>query len=1344
MSARHHAVAFGILAALINSSSFAALNDAGRALLEQGKYWQTQDDPARATEVWKKLLLIDPQQVDALYGLGLLELKAKRVTGASNYLAQLKQSHPGDPLTLQLEQAIALQAGKNPDLLDQARTQARSGELDKSVALYRQAFAGKPPQGELALEFYNYLSYTAGGANEARQGLERLLQQNPNNAKAKLVLAKLLIRNEGTRPEGLQRLAQLSTLPELGGEATESWRQGLVWLGTPRPSDIPLFEAYLKANPNDSEIRTQMLSRPKAGSTANMNPNLARGYKALQNNQLNVAEQAFLARLKEQPQDSDALGGLGLVRQRQGRLSDANELLSRAAARGSDKRWQSALDGNRYWSLLGQADKARASQDLPRARSLLQQAIASKPRQAEGYIALGGVQAEQNQLTNAEASYRQALSLDNDNPDALLGLITVMAQNGQASQAMQMVERMTPAQQQRLGDLRPLKAAVAVGKAKNAARSGDLKGAIAAQQEAIRNDPGNAWTHYDLALYYLQAKTPDKARQTMADALKASPQDPEVLYASALLSSQLGEWSAAQSTLDRIPMSQRTAPMQQLASEAQLQALVTQAATLAKQGDREQALTLLRRAELVANGKPQSIGMLASAYVDAGYPDHALSMLRNAIAQSSNPPASLRLAYAGVLLKTGDDAKVNQLLHQLQSQPLTAADQRTYDELLFLYTVRQADVLREKGDLVAAYDTLAPALAQRPNDPLANGALARMYLANGDSAKAIALYKPLLRAAPDDPQLQIGMAQALNKSGDKSGAAAAADKALELAPNDAQILASAAGIFRAQGKNAKAQDLYTRALALQAPPKQDANPFAKTAVAANPFVGAEGQRRQSRLAQGSVPLIPEPAQEQLAAPDEDIAAPVPVYAGNSRNPARIAPSASGAGYAVPEFDDDYVAPRRVASAPVSDPQEEARQAMQTALTEIKQERSPRITQGVAIRSNDSESGLSKMTDVEAPLEISLPVGDDRVALRVTPVSLNAGSVGDSAKNRFGGPNAAQIAAVQTVLAAPDPTPAALAAASGVNGSAGRQKDSGVGVAVGYEMPSQGLKADIGVSPLGFLYSTPVGGVSIDRALSEDSNVRYGASLSRRSVNDSLVSFAGAKDARSGLKWGGVTANGGRVQLGYDNGDYGAYGYAGLYKLLGNNVKDNTRAEGGAGIYWYLLRDEERQLTAGLGATALKYDNNQDNFTYGSGGYFSPQNYFSIGVPVSWSQRADRWSYTLRGSVGLQHIEQDSAKYFANDGAMQASLEQASAAYAAAGSSLQTKSSGQNKNGIGYNLGAAAEYRLGSNMILGGSFGMDNAQDYKQWTGGLYLRYTLEDFTGRMPMPINPYLSPYSN
>jgi len=1336
MSARRHAVAFGILAALIQNSSHAELNDAGKALLQQGQFWQAQDNPARATEVWKKLLLIDPQQADALYGLGMLELKAKRTAGANRFLDQLKQAHPGEPLTLQLEQAIALQAGNNVDQLEQARLLATAGDLDNAVPNYRQIFAGKPPQGELGLEFYNYLGYTSGGWSEARQGLERLLQQTPDNAKIKLALAKLLIRNETTRVEGLRRLGQLSTLPELGGEATESWREGLSWLGSPRPAEIPLFEAYLKANPDDEEIRTQMNSRGAAAVAAQQSPYLVRGFKALQDNQLAVAEQAFLARLKEQPQDSDALGGLGVVRQRQGRFSDANELLTRAVGRGGNPRWQAALQSNRYWDLLGQADRAKANHDLQKARSLLQQAIASKPRQVEGYVALGDVQAEQNQLDNAAASYRQALTLDNENSGALLGLITVLAQNGQASQASKMIEGLDPAQLQRLGDLRPMRAAVAVGQAKNAQLSGDLKGAIAAQLEAVRNDPQNVWTRYDLARYYMQAKNPDKARQTMAELVKADPQRIDALYASALLSSQLGEWAAAQNTLERIPVSQRSTAMQQLAGEVQVQSLASQATLLARQGDRAKATTLLRRAELAANGKPESLGLLASAYVDAGDTEHALSMLRNAIAQSSSPSPALRLAYAGVLLKTGDDVQVNQLLHELQKQPLSPADQRSYDEVLYLYTVRQADLLREKGDLVAAYDTLAPAMVQRPNDPLAVGALARMYLANNNAKKAIELYQPLLDKAPDNPQLQIGMAEALSKSGDYRAAEKATDKAVELAPNDAQILASAANIYRAQGKNAKAAELYARALALQAPAKEDANPFAGT-VAANPFVGKSGQRSQSRLSEASLSQIPEPAQVQAAAATENAEPVSRLVAANTLTTSTGAYAAKSPGGS---FEDN----RQLAPAKPVDPQAEARQSMQSALDQIDQERSPRITQGVTFRSNDSESGLSKITDVETPLEISLPMGDDRIALRVTPVSLNAGGLSDSAHSLFGGFNDAQVAELQGLLST-NPSASQLDAfTAGIDGSVGRQKDSGVGLAVAYESLSLGLKTDLGTSPMGFLYSTAVGGISLDRSFSEGSDFRYGLSLSRRSVTDSLTSFAGARDARSGLEWGGVTANGGRLQLSYDNGEYGAYGYGAAHKLVGHNVDSNSRIEAGTGVYWYLLNDDSRQLTLGLNLTGISYDENQNNFTYGNGGYFSPQNFFSVGVPVGWSQRTDRLSYSIKGAVGLQHIEQDSAPYFPNDRDMQAALEQTSQIYAAAGTNVPTRYSSDNSTGIGYNLNAAAEYRFGDNVFLGGSLGLDNAQDYKQWTGGLYLRYMLEDFTGRMAMPVSPYRSPYSN
>lgn len=65
------------------------------------------------------------------------------------------------------------------------------------------------------------------------------------------------------------------------------------------------------------------------------------------------------------------------------------------------------------------------------------------------------------------------------------------------------------------------------------------------------------------------------------------------------------------------------------------------------------------------------------------------------------------------------------------------------------------------------------------------------------------------------------------------------------------------------------------------------------------------------------------------------------------------------------------------------------------------------------------------------------------------------------------------------------------------------------------------------------------------------------------------------------------------------------------------------------------------------------------------------------------------------------------------------------------------------SGIGYSFSGAGEYRVDRNVFVGGHFGLDNAQDYRQWNGGLYLRYMLEDITAPMPLPVSPYKSPYS-
>ncbi|MEJ5039672.1 BCSC C-terminal domain-containing protein [Pseudomonas sp. B21-036] len=1325
MPSRRQTLAIGVLAALIHNSSFAELSENGKVLLEQGQYWQARKDTTRATEAWRKLLLIDPQQADALYGLGLLELDGNRPQGAKRYLDQLRQAHPGERQTLLLQQEIALHSADNTAQLEQARQLAESGELDQAVAAYRTLFGGSAPQGELGLEFYSYLGYTATGWQEARQGLERLQGQSPDNPKIKLNLAKLLLRNESTRVEGIRRLASYANDPVIGSESIEGWRQGLSWLGAPRPAEMPLFDAYLKAYPDDEEIRNQLKSGARASQASavqRQNSHLVRGFKALDANDLPQAEQSFQARLREQAQDADALGGLGIVRQRQGRLGDADALFKQAISRGNSSRWQSALQGNRYWVLLDQANAARDAGNPQDARELLQRAIAMNPRQVQGPVSLADLQAAQGQFDSAETTYRQALSLDAGNPDALRGLVSVLAQNGKLGESQRLIDGLSDAQRERLGDLRVLRAAIAVGQARDAERSGDLAGARKALEEAVRNDPQNVWARYDLAQVYLKSDASGKARQTIDEMLKANPQRAEALYASALFSSRLGEWQSAQRSLAQVPAAQRSAAMHTLAEEIELHLLTRQAADLAKQGQRQQAMKLLQRAEPAAANNPGMLSALAATYIDIGQTEHALGMLRTAIAQSSTPSPSLRLAYAGALLKAGDDVQVNQILRELRSQPLQAGDQRSYDDLVFQYTVRQADLLREKGDLVAAYDTLAPALAQRPQDPQAVSSLARMYLDNRNPAKAVELFTPLLRQYPDNADVQMGAAQAFVQAGDADKAERAVEKALQLAPQNPQILTSAAGYYRGRGKLAKAEQLYAQALALQAPPEQNVlNPFGQ-AIAVNPFVGQPGQRKQSRLSETVLAEIPEPAQTQVSSrANEAFDAPVLLASRDSEPGLRTASQAT---------------PQLATPAPV-DP----RAALQTELDTIREARSPQIKQGVTFRGNDSESGLGKITDVEAPLEISVPWNDDRLALRITPVSLNAGGVKNelSANSRFGGITSEMA---RNILAMPLPDLLAEAEDFYID-SPGSQKDSGVGVAVAYENPSQGLKADLGVSPVGFLYNTAVGGISLDRPFAEGSNWRYNLNLSRRSVTDSLTSFAGARDKRTDLQWGGVTSNGGRLQLGYDNQTYGMYGYGSWHKLLGHDVESNTRSELGSGIYWYLLNNQDERLTAGLSVSGAHYANNQSFFTYGHGGYFSPQNFFSIGVPVSWAQRGPNFSYQVQGSVGMQHIEQDSAPYF-RDRQSQAALERISQAFATDGTTLRTTYASQSKTGIGYSLGASGEYRLGDGFFFGGTLGVDNARDYQQWTGGLYLRYLFDDGRGAMPLPVNPYRSPYSN
>jgi hypothetical protein len=442
-------------------------------------------------------------------------------------------------------------------------------------------------------------------------------------------------------------------------------------------------------------------------------------------------------------------------------------------------------------------------------------------------------------------------------------------------------------------------------------------------------------------------------------------------------------------------------------------------------------------------------------------------------------------------------------------------------------------------------------------------------------------------------------------------------------------------------------------------------------------------------------------------------APVPSPAGavaDSRSPpvrAFAEPQAAAAGYA-PAVGMAPAAPV-AASTAVGDTEAQAKaRGLEEEIDAIERGRIATLSVGTVVRSRQGEKGMSQLTDTEIPISLRFDFGDGKATINVTPVILSSGTpaTGINSISNFGG------------------GPLLAGALPGV--SAGSQNASGVGLGVAWE--SGNLQADVGTTPLGFRYTDVNAGVKYRLPVSDAFSFSIG--LSRRPVTDSVLSFAGARDDRTGTAWGGVSATGGRLEANLDEGSYGLYGYGALHRVTGHQVESNNRAELGAGSYWRIVRTEDSGLTVGLALTALSFDKNLSFFTYGNGGYFSPQQFVSLAVPVEWRARTSRLSYRLNGSLGVQHMRTDSAAFFP----LNPSLQTATAAVYP----------GQSKTGLGYNVGAALEYQIQPQWFLGGRLAIDNARDYRQFNSNVYLRYAFGAVTGPQAMPVNTVRSPYAN
>lgn len=1368
-----------------------AQSDALTVLQEQGQYWQSRGDFQRAADVWNKVLKAQPGNTQALYSLAQIELRKKNTAQARNYLEQLRKVAPGSNEVTLLEQELALSAPASASALEKARRVAAEGDLEGALPLYRQALAGRTPEGEVGLEYYTYLGYTShDGMLEAIKGLERLRAASPGNPRIQLPLARHMARNEPTRAQGIKLLEQLSARADIGSDAAESWRDALTWLGTPPKAEFrPLLESYLAKNPDDAEIRAQLdaqtraisqsqrqgAARATAGAAAPAaDPYVARVRTAMQRleqGDLPIAESQLQVILAERPNQPDALGAMGVVRMRQGRMQEAADLLAQAyKARPRD--WKQAYDTAQYWVTVEQANQALRAGNNTQAATLLDKARRLQPNEPSAVLAQARLAVARSDMRRAESLYRTAYQRDPNNAEAISGLVQVYAQTNQVDKARQMVESLTPKQQEAAGGRAKLQGLYAAGLAKAQRARGDLASARATLEQAMAADPSNAWVRLELAQIYNESGFPKEARGLIDGMLLTDPYNVDALYTSAIFASQQQDWAAAQQALSRIPTNLATPEMKALQRDVTVQVRIKYAAALGKQGRGMEAAAVLDELAPVVANNPGLASTVAAAYADAGDSARALGLIRQQLGRSKTPDPDVMLQYAGLLFRTQQDVEAMGVLRSLEGRQLSPEQQKTLRDLHNTQTIRQAESLREQGDLVAAYDALSPVLAQNPNDPQALAALARMYASAGDAQQALGIYQHLLQQNSSSPDLFIGAALVANQMRDFKYADQAAESAVALAPDDVQVLTSAAGIYRVQGKTAKAQKLLKHAVALQ---ESDARSYSANGAFAppvgsggNPFVGMPGQRTARTGAQAfALPAAGATAGVAAASAAAPAAwgAPTsaPAYGAApawGAPPGRAAAAPRGAPIAARPVAQNPYGPAQAAAAPLPFMGNAQQPAYGTAplspleaeLALIEQDRSPQLSMGTVYRSRTGDSGTSRLDDIQTPIEARFAAGDGQAFVRATPVFLDAGnfSMSKFLEGTVGGNwSGYDFSDLNRQL----------------DNSMGTSQ-TGVGLAVGYQL--QGLKLDLGVTPLGFKKTSFTGGIAYEGAVSQDGTVRMGINVSSRPVNDSVMSFAGIENPVSGEVQGGVMATGARVDISKDLGDYGFYASVGAHALNGKNVESNRRIEVNTGTYVHLINEPDNIFTTGLNLNYTGYSDNLRYFTPGHGGYFSPQTSFTVGVPFNWSRKVDDLTFKVSGSLALQHFKEDSADLMPGKSGEEIWGMVESRAQASGGTAQQELArlkamsgftdqqildglsaansgfyAGQTKTGLAYNFNVGAEYNFTPGMAFGGHLGIDKSGDYRQWIGGIYLKYYFDQQTRRTAdLPLVPYSSPY--
>ncbi|MBX0345077.1 BCSC C-terminal domain-containing protein [Acetobacter sp. TBRC 12305] len=1218
-------------------------------LISEAEYWLSQHQFDRAQDSVERALDMMPHNPQALLLLGTVQKGRGDVTGAEKTLALMQNT--GAPADLRSALRDIIDAKPvDKDKLAQARALAASGKMLPASLAYKALFGNGPPPPDLALEYYSVLGSTILGYQEAIARLQLWLQRNPADLDAQLLYYRVLTYRETSRPQGLEgvkKLASADISPRIRRQAYAAWRQTLLWEPI-RGSSIPLYYEWLAQHPTDAEIADRLeKSRAEQGridaDTARVN-----GFSHLNAGHVEEAGKEFQQALAYNAHDAAALGGMGLVaeRQRDWRRAEENFRLAMAADPATASQWRNALVGVRQSMagnnpLGGQIARAIAADRNDDARRYIAQLAQEPGQQVNALLFRAQLELREGHRTEAEEAYRAVLSRAPRNKGARSTLVTLLLQDGQLDEAEDIIRQSDTVQPELAAQVQSARLV------QQASRTTDGAERVSLLRDAVNTTPADPWVRLKLAQALAATHHADEGQAVMNSLLDQPHPPREALAAAIIYADGQNDFATSEALLRRMPPAALSPDMHQLMERAQ--------AGLEVDTAERNSMTAVAGLKALAS-RPDPSGqrtlLVADALLRHDEVQAAYEVLKQGQAQAVAVSASQRLSYAGLYLRI------------LASPGRPSFHRRVRQDIVACLSAFDAQTRNQEPT-----DREAEARSQIEDGFMAIRADDLVRRGWPDDARH--LLAPYVATHPDAIESRLAMARALDAKDMPERALAEDLRVLQHAPQNTRVLAAAVHDATMADDTRAADALAERLHRLDPDARETWSALAESAQ-------SRDNMHHQLTAMEHVQAADCADNDSDACDREDLREP------DYRWPLIEAGYQDQRGVMLP---DSYHYLR----------DEKAPAANNRSVVYLTDSVAPQMDANFYVRNRTGIAGLGQLTELALPITGSIPFEswNHRVSFSISPTFLFTGNPlgNDGSNHQFG-----QCATVGT---------------NGLcTGHGHHYYVQGVGLNVNYV--NRWFSADVGSTPLGFPIANVVGGLEFAPHLTRDLVLRI--SGGRRMVTNSELSYAGMKDPVSGKTWGGVTRDYGHGMLEWGHPGWNLYAGGGFAYLDGTHVRSNTEFDveaGGSAVVW---QQRQRQaIRTGLDFTYYDYRRNDYLFTWGQGGYFSPQGYYAIMVPLEWTGHQDEWTWLLRGEGGFQHYHSDAARYFPLDQRLQLSAIAPSTEGA------------QSASGVAGNVQGRVIYQVTPSLRMGAQASYSRAGNWSEISAILMAHYTFDTF-----------------